>query len=121
MKAKGLIALMPLDPFVEKRRMYPLNTAKGRLRKGQRKVLGPTRGRLRKGQRKVLDPARGRLRKGQRKVLSPARGRLRKGQRKVLSPARGRLRKIDPRAEKSQKLRERILNHLLDTIPLKEL
>ena len=73
MLVKGLIALMPLDPFVEKRRMYPLNAARGRLRKGQRKVLDPARGRLRKGQRKVLDPARGRLRKGQRKVLGPER------------------------------------------------
>ena len=97
---------MPLDPFVEKRRMYLRDVARGRLRKGQRKVLGLARGGLRKSQRKELDPARGRLRKGQRKVLGPARERLRK---------------IDPRAEKSQKLRERILNHLLDTIPLKEL
>ena len=58
MLVKGLIALMPVDPFVEKRRMYPRDTARGRLRKGQRKVLGPARGRLRKSQRKVLGPER---------------------------------------------------------------
>ena len=100
MKAKGLIALMPLDPFVEKRRMYPRNAARGRLRKGQRKVLDPARGQLRKGQRKVLGPARERLRKGQRKVLDPARGRLRKGQRKVLGPERRVYPYVDIRRER---------------------